>query len=117
LIVAAGWVSDVTDTSDRNKRDRAARRIKVACAVLVVICFLGIVGGGVCERIAMSSPPYADPASGQTAPIDFKGQARFVQPMIAKYCGLSVWIMVVAAGGTVALSGVLYFVFGRLPHE
>jgi len=88
----------VTDTSDHNKRDRTVRRIKVACAALIVVGFLGIVGGGVCERIAMSSPPYADPASGQTASIDFKGQARFVQPMIAKYWGLSVWIIVVAAG-------------------
>ncbi|WP_147157158.1 hypothetical protein [Reyranella soli] len=107
----------MTDTSDHNKRDRAVRRIKLACAVLIVVGFLGVVGGGVCERIAISSLPSADPASGQTAPIDFKGQARFVQPMIAKYCGLSVWIIAVAAGGAVALSGILYFVFGRLPHE
>lgn len=102
---------------DRGKADRIVRAIKIACAALIAICFLGIVGGGVCERVAMTSPDHVDIEFGRTAPIGFKDQIRFVTPTTAAYCRLSVWIMLGAAGGVIVCSAVLYFGFGRLPHE
>lgn len=102
---------------DQRKFGRPAKYTKTAGIVLTIIAFLGIVGAGLCESIAMRAPGQADFESGLTAALDFKGQPRFVSPGTANCCKATVWVAFGAAAGAVAASAVLFFVFGRLPHE
>lgn len=100
------------------KNDRIVHRLKMAAVALIVICFLGIVVSGVCERILVGAPSQPNVDSSQTVPLDVKGGGRFISTTTAEYCkNVSIWAMYGAAGGVIIISAIIYFGFGRLPHE
>lgn len=77
----------------------------------------GLFGTGLCDHFVARAPLAPNLASGSTELEDYKGQPRFVTKSEAQVCVGSRAVAVGGIGIGIVLSLVLYFVFGRLPHE
>ena len=97
---------------DDTKKSRIARTLRAISCVASVIVFLSLLGTGYVDVKLQVAPQRPDVSRHLEAPLDYKGQVRFVSPMDARINAVARSFMIAAAGVAV-VTGMIWVIITR----
>jgi hypothetical protein len=94
-----------------------SRTLKAAGAAGISLGLIGLLGIGCSERNIHTAPNKPDALSGYTAPLDYKGQTRFVSTTDARIHLAGTYLLFGGIGGGAAVALVYWLLTGRPPFD